>query len=253
VTRLAVFAAIGAMVMSLAAAPALANTPTISGAPAVAYGQQAFGNTAGAGSEFGGLCWGEGRVAKFWTLTALAGDAVKIQWEHEGSAVEHMLLWPVGTDDFNVTDTRELVEDFPGDNDRSEANFIVPVSGTMPLAFLRCADLTGGPYSFTAYVRHAVKLFVPQMNRLRRTATISVGAHTPDGGVISDPALIVDVQVRSTRRWRTVGSATVSNSVASVSLSIPRRFGGERVALRALAHGDSYRNAATRPRKVRIR
>ena len=146
------------MVLSFAAAaPASANAPSIAGAPIVPYGQPQFGNTAGPGTNFGGGCWGEGRVGKFWTLDGLAGDSVTIQWETNAFAVDEMYVFPVGTTDFNVSDADAYRSDEPNDNYKSEAKFTTPVGGSMPLTFTRCADATGGPYSFTAYVAHGVR------------------------------------------------------------------------------------------------
>jgi hypothetical protein len=239
--RLAVVAAcVTFTAMAIAPTAQGQDSPTISGAPAVTFGQQAFGNTAGPGSPYGGGCWGEGKTAKFWTLSATAGDDITIQMETQDFAIEEIALYGIGTNDFNFGDFHPLFEDSSGEN-RVEMRFTIPVSGTMPLMFSRCSDWTGGPYSFTAYVQHAVRLSVPRKRALRRKEVLSIGARTPDGGALNDPQLQVSVELRWKGRWRSVGTATALNGTAAVRLAIPKRLRGQRVSVRARAQGAAYK------------
>lgn len=72
---------------------------------------------------------------------------------------------------------------------------------------------------------------------IRRHGKIRVAAHALDGGLIDDPALMVDVQMKRGGGWATVGTASVSKSTATVKFAIPKRVRAKRVILRARDRG----------------
>jgi hypothetical protein len=228
--------------------------PSIAAAPAIVFGQQEFGNTATGGVVPDG-CGGDFYTSyrSYWLLSASAGDQLTIDWEAQANNTE-LDVFPVGTTDFNVDNANTLEYQRLNPSGRNELVFSVSSSGVLPTSFRGCGDVGNapGPYDFTAYVRHVVRLALPPVSKLRRSGTLRVAAHTAEGGVITDPNLLVDVQLRSGGRWRTIGSAAVVNSIAAVPVRIAARFAGKRVTLRALAHGGAYLSTATRSRRVLI-
>jgi hypothetical protein len=244
----------------LAAAPTLADgAPTIAQAPVVVYGQQEFGNTAD-----GGLDPRQGincPLDSWWLLPTVAGDNVTIDFEGDNSILD-VLAFPVGTNDFNLPSNEgALSERGPGANGKGEMVPSATVSGDIPIEFqgtdrVRCEDATApeGPYDFVARVTHTVRLFVPRLGVLRRSATVKVSVHAPDGSLVNDPALKVSVQLRRPQgSWRTVGVSAVTRSIAAVRVKIPRLLQGRAVSLRVRATGPNYYTATSAAQQVQTR
>jgi len=231
--------------------------PSIAGAPLVAYGQQQFGNTATGGIDRSDAC--DWIYSSNWLLPVVAGDHITIDWEIQASHTE-LLLYPLGINDFNVGSTGPLTTSSIDTNGRSEVVYSASASGNLPLVFtgesggLVCNvgwhDI--GPYDFTAYVQHVVRLSLPRLAAVRRRASVAVAVRNAEGGVISDPGLLVDIQIRTRSAWLSVGRAAVSNGQAIVPLNIPLRYLHEILGLRAVAQGGSYLEATTRSQPVLI-
>ncbi len=237
--------------------PALASGGgSIAAAPTAAYGQQQFGNTVTDTTPplrsncLTGDSW--------WTLGVTAGDRLTIDYE---GGVDYLNVWPVGTTDFNLSSASIFNQSHMGGNDKQEVVFVAPRSGGLPLEFLTTVSdpscfgnqyTQPGPYDFTAYVQHGLRLALPRVSKLRRTGTLRIGVHTPEGGAISDPALLVDLQIQRGRHWLTVGRAAVVNSVAVVSFKLSSRLVRSKLGLRAIAHGGAYQQTTSQTRRVLI-
>lgn len=223
---------------------------SITSAPSVVYDQQQFGNTAN--GEPDGPC----NLNSWWRLAVTAGDEVTVDVEHE-NAFTYVRVFPVGTTDFTFRTEQPVFEKlWPAK--QFEINLIAAQSGDMPLLFNAnpsCVQsVDPGPYDFTAYVKHGVRLSVPHRAKLRRRATLKVGARTPEGGTISDSSLTVTVQVKAPHRaWKIVGHAPVQDSAARVKLKIPRKYVGRKVKLRARATGANYLSVTSSAARVRVR
>jgi hypothetical protein len=234
-------------------APALAaGGSNIRSAPMIAYGQQEFGNTATDSTEAQDFC---GRQS-WWMLPVVSGDRVTIDFE--GPGLGYAITYPIGTTDFNVAHTGWFHETQIGDNGAGESVFNASSSGVMPVDFVTddCDfddSYDPGPYDFTAYVAHGVVLSIPHVRSLKHKGTLSVGAHTPDGGAISDPALVVQVQMKRHSHWTTIGAAPVANSLATVHLAIPKRVHSKRISLRSRSTGPGYLTRTSAARRVRLR
>jgi hypothetical protein len=228
---------------------------TVAGAPLVVYGQQQFGNTATGGIDrSSGICVYD--IRSHWLLPVTAGDQITIDWEIQ--ATDTLLrVYPLGTNDFNIGQTQLLQYQELTNNGRSELVFTAPASGSLPLVFQGstgpCSD-DGytGPYDFTADVRHVVRLSLPRLAAVRRKAVLPVVVRSADGQPISDPSLLVDVQLRTRTAWLTVGRAPANGGQAQVALNIPRRYRNQLMRLRAVAQGANYLTASTRAQPVLV-
>ena len=246
------------MVLALAAAAARADGgATIASAPAVVYSQQQFGNSTNGGPDaLGFSCITD----SWWSLPAIAGDHVTVDWEG-GRSVSRVALFAVGATDYNARisglNGNQLALVSPNGTGRGELTFTAPRSGSMPLAFQvsTCVGEGGapGPYDFVATVRHAVRLFVP-VGALRRGAAVTVQVRDPDGRPITIPALRVSLQVqRPGGHWRTVGQASPAAGLAKIPVALPRSYKGLKVSLRARAGGGGYLTATSQSRRVQVR
>lgn len=238
---------------------------SIAGATPVAYGQQEFGNTTGGAAEaidFSEGCNGgydDSATRSFWSLPVVAADVVTIDWEVQTS-LTCLQVYPVGTTDFTLDKrtnccsdaTAPVLNESPAGNLKQESRFTATVSGAMPL-IVRSFSGYGGPYNFTAYVTHTVRLSIPRHATIRHTGVLPVAVHNPEGGPVSDSALQVSVQIKGRGPWLTVGKASVLNSVATVHLTIPVRLHRHTVSLRAIAQGSNYATATTVSQHMRIR
>lgn len=236
----------------LAAVAAAEGAPSIASAPVISYGQQAFGNTAN-GSHFSRSLtspylqgWNS-----FWSLPVVAGDQITVDWEAPPRSGTHLQLYAPGTSDFTVGHARPLAEDFEGEQGRNELRYTAATSGAIPLD-VRTQAPNGSTYAFTAYVRHALTLSTPRMDALPHAKTVKIGVHSPEGGTISDPSLIVKLEARAGGAWQTVGRAKVINSVAKVQERLPRSLWHGNVSLRATASGSSYVTTRTSVRHVLV-
>jgi hypothetical protein len=257
--RRLLLAMLASLVLSVVVSPpaALADGATsIAGAPLVVYGQQQFGNTATGGIDRADDCaW---RYSSNWLLPVVAGDQVTIDWQAQGIATQLAVL-PLGTNDFNVGGTAPTAQDALSAGGRGEVVFTASATGSLPLVFRSRSGgifcYTGndtGPYDFTAYVRHVVRLGLPVVSSVLRKGTVDVGVHNAEGGPISDPSLLVEVQLKTGKVWSSVGRAPAVNGVARVPLNIPRHDVGLSFGLRAIAHGASYLDAASSSQRVLI-
>lgn len=230
-----------------AAIPARAEGgASIASAPTVAYGQQEFGTLATPDAHCVYISW--------WQLPVVAGDAIQVDWEVHNEGI-HFHVFPVGTNDFNFN-MRESLKFVPNPNLKTESTFTASQTGDMPMWFAiaetQCPSVNvPGPYSFTAYVVHALTVGLPRVSSLRRRGTLTVAVHNPEGGPINDPTVQVTLQVKGRGSWQTIGSAAVSNSAATVAYTVPARLRHQHVTLRALAHGSGYASAASAHLKVR--
>lgn len=229
---------LGALASLALAAPALADGgKDIASATPVVYGQQQFGNTANGGVD------ADDDHRSWWALGVTAGDRVTIKWQaqHLDTAL-HVL--PVGTDDFNFPDADAFASDFLGDTGRSQLAFNAPRTGTMPMEFRVSYKEAAGPYDFTAYVKHAIRLSVPRAGSRPMTGSIPVGVRNPDGAPMSDPGLFVTLQAKRKRggkRYRAIGTASAGDGTANVAYKVPAALRGKKVLLRALGGGAAYR------------
>jgi hypothetical protein len=218
----------------------------IASAPTVVYGQQEFGNLTTPDAHCVYASW--------WQLPVVTGDSIQIDWEvHDGGI--HLHVWAPGTTEFNF-ETRESLKLVPNSNLKTESTFTATQTGDMPIRFAvaeeRCPSVNvPGPYSFTAYVTHALSLALPNVASLRSRGTLAVAVHDPAGGFINDPAVQVKLQIKGRGGWQTIGLAAVANSIAVVQFKVPRRLRHQRVTLRALAAGTSFAPASTAHLKVR--
>jgi len=230
---------------------------SIAAAPAVAYGQQEFGNTATDGGTNPGSLSLEQQCSQtgdngWWNLPVVAGDAVTIDWE--APAESYAMVFPVGTTDFNVLGEQAVTHEMVSGNGKAALWFRATVSGTMPLVIGAggCTSTITGPYSFTASVKHEVRLSIPHRRVLPLRGTVAVHISTPEGQPVSDSALQVLVQIQSHGHWRSVGSATAAGGVANVPCTVPADLRGSHASLRAIARGNAYEPATSATVRVRV-
>ncbi len=209
---------IGLGIASLLAVPGTAAAgggASIAAAPAVTYGQPEFGNTATDGGTNPGSLSLEQQCSHtgnngWWNLPVVAGDGVTIDWE--ALAESYAMVFPVGTTDFNLVGSQAVAHEMVSGNGKAALWFRATVSGTMPLVIGAggCFTSTTGPYSFTAYVKHTVRLFIPHRRVLPLRGTVAVHVSTPEGQPISDPGLQVLMQIQSHGHWRSIGSGQLT-------------------------------------------
>jgi hypothetical protein len=239
----------GLMLTSLICAPAWAEGGTsIAAAPAVAYGQQEFGSLSQGSNEDGCI------YRSWWAVTVMAGDEVTVDWEAQ-DRYAYLHLYPLGTTDFTFPQANPVAESSLNDNLKAELTYQATQTGSLPLEFYASSDCgvaPPGPYSFTAYVVHTLRLFVAHRGRLPLSGTMAVGVHTPVGEPITDPNLQVMLEIKLRGHWHTVGTATPANGVASVPFSLSARLRHLHVSLRAIARGSAYHSASSAAIRVRV-
>jgi hypothetical protein len=250
-----------AYVILLVSASALAvATPSyaeggasIATATLIVPGQQEFGNTTQGSKGANIICTPAYR--QFWSLQVTAGDALAIDWESHGEGTILGLL-PIGTTDFNLSKASPVASQQPGGNNKNELMYTATSTGVMTLdvedEFTDCEGYSGpGPYSFTVNITHALNVALPHVVALHSNGTLTVAVHNPEGDVIDDPAVQVEVQIKGHGGWRTIGVASVADSAAVVRFKVPSQLQHQRVTLRALAHGTAYKSASSSHIKVR--
>jgi hypothetical protein len=218
----------------------------IATAPTVVFGQQEFGTLATSNA----MCV----YASWWLLPVVTGDMIQIDWEVHNEGI-HLHVWAPGTTEFNV-ETRESLNLVPNPNLKTESTFQATQTGDMPIRFAvaeeHCPSVNvPGPYSFTAYVTHALNVALPRIGALRRRGALTVGVHNPEGGPIAGSGVHVTVQIKGPGSWQTIGTAIVAGSAAVVHFTIPRYERHRLVTLRALADGPEYASASSSRLKVR--
>jgi hypothetical protein len=218
----------------------------IATAPAVTFGTQEFGSI---------KSHSEGGCKTWWLLSAIAGDKFQIDWEVADPYVVLRLYQP-GTNDFNWEQTSSAAEGSINGNGKAEFTYEAPRTGMMPLLF----DDPGchgsgvpGPYNFTAYVTHALNVFLPRVSALHRTGTIAIGVHNPEGQAVSNPGVQVELQVSLNGSWRTIGVSAVNGTIAVVHYKLLPHLRGPRITVRAVAYGPNYVTTASSHLKPRVR
>jgi hypothetical protein len=230
---------------------------SIATAPTVVPGQQEFGNLVN-GAVVG--CRGEGGERTnnaWWLLPVTVGDHVVVDWEGSFSSRGGLVVYPVGTTDFNYPQTAHVLVQQLNGNGKNEATLTVKQSGTMPMLITSSlySNLCGtpGPYSFTASFTHALNVALPHVRSLQPKGHITVAVHNPEGGTIGNPSLHVELQAQHIGgAWQTLGSAIVSNSAAIITYTAPRRFAKQMMMLRAIARGSGYITTASRSARMRV-
>lgn len=218
----------------------------IATAPTVAFGQQEFGTLATPNA----MCV----YASWWLLPVVSGDMIQIDWEVHNEGI-HLHVWAPGTTEFNV-ETRESLKLVPNPNLKTESTFQATQTGDMPIRFAiaeeHCPSVNvPGPYSFTAYVTHALNGALPRVGVLRRRGALTVGVHNPEGGPIASSGVHVAVQIKGPGPWQTIGTATVVSGAAVVHFAVPGYERHRLVTLRAIANGPEYASASSSHLKVR--
>jgi len=187
----------------------------------------------------------DGDYFSYWRLHVVKGDVLTIDWgaQQKGTALS---LFPVGTTDATVAAAQPLesqpLEEMYG---LAELN-AAPQPRTGPIVLQvhgQVCDGGGGPYDFTAHVRHAVRLRLPSRAPGRR---LTVAVRAPDGAALA--GVRVTVQVRRHGAWRRAGSAKASHGRAVVRLAA---WVHGRVRLRAAAAGSGFIGASA-ARTVRV-
>lgn len=225
---------------------------SIGSAPSVVYGQQEFGNTVtDEGGERPDCDTTRGPGRSWWMLPVIADDRVTIDLEGKTEGDGFLVnVYPLGTNQFNVGQSKPFASTVNHQENKEELSFTAPATGTMPMGVATCDAV--GTYNFTAYVVHVIRLGLPHPLLLRRKGLLSVSVHSPDGGIISDPALRVIVQVGGNGSWWNVGSSSVTDSVAAIRMTIPTRLRGRLVKLRVIAGGGAYQPLTIIRGKVRV-
>jgi hypothetical protein len=206
------------------------------------FGVRESGTTVDAGF----VCPGRlGDYFSYWRLRVVEGDALTIDWGAQQKATV-LSLFPVGTTDTTVASAAplesEVLDEMYGLEELNAAP--QPRTGAIVLQVhgMVC-DGGGGPYDFTAHVRHAVRLTLPSRAAGGR---LVVRVRAPDGAALSGPRIIV--QVRRHGSWHRAGSARASHGRAVVRVSLRGR-----VRLRAVASGTGFIRSVSAARFVRVR
>lgn len=234
-----------------------ADGSSIGTASAVAFGQQEFGNTI-TGRKWENENCDEGKrqeYESYWSLAVVVGDTITIDWEAQQPQTK-LEVFPLGTTEFNFGKATPIAQQGLNNNGKNELTITDNIaSGSMPLIVhnASCEGTNGpGPYSFTAYVIHALDVTIPRVAALHRDGVLVVGVHNPEGGAISGSPVSVELRVKAHGAWQTIGAATVVGTTATVHFKIPRHARHQPAVLRAVAHGVGYKTAASAHVKVRL-
>ena len=251
-------AAVGVLLGAAWASPALADGGTsIAGAPSIVPAQQEFGNTATGGQYDGGCSSASGKTYRsWWSLAAISGDHIKVDWEAQGADTVLAIL-NSGATDYNFLQQDPLASQEAGGGTKTELKVVAPSTGALPLelkADLGCIS-TLGPYDFTVYLQHAVRLALPRVRALGRAGILAVSVHAPDGSAISSTGLSVALEMRGAHstKYRRIGSATVANGRATVAYVIPTSLRHAKAQLRAASTGADFINEHSTGQAVKTR
>lgn len=219
------------LVMLLAPASASAEGGTsIATAPTVTYGQQEFGNTAEYQVPYDEKCGDAASWRSFWNLPVSAGDLLTIDWE--ATRTTELELLPVGTTDYTLSTVEPALIELPSTNYKAQSQYLVPLTGTMPLVLGTCEYLghSPGPYNFTVTAQHGlvVSLASPpstiQTNSvISGTAKLTSGTAVPDGMAFT----LSVVWPEGTATY----SASTSGGNLSFPLALPSSAAGKEVAM----------------------
>lgn len=221
---------------------------SVATAPSIPWGQQQFGTIAGGSTSLTASYCRSGSSAasqmptRYWLLNGATGDHVTIDFEVGPRA--NVIVMPNGSTDFTL-DAPPLFDDqyFINANagGKHQLAFTLNQGGLYPVLFCQYVDYATA-YNFTANVKHAVVLTLKKRKKLSRSGTLNVAVHTPEGLAVSDPALTVAVQIKKphSRKWKRIGSASVSNSVAAVPYRLSSSLLGKKISIRAVTSGLNY-------------
>ena len=249
--------AIGALSLSAGSAVALADGgQTIATGTPVVDGQLESGNTANGGVTTDGADGYE----SYWALNVTNGDDVTINWQaqlDENGNGPTLSAYEVGTDDSSVEDANAVESDLLNADGQDVMTFTADETGVMPLQFESnecCDESAPGPYEFTATVTHAVVLTLPSVSSLAAKGTFDVGVANPDGVGLSDPSLVVDLQIQARGQgWSTIGTASASDGSAKIAYTVPASLEGKTVDLQASAQGSTdYQPQTSNPQSITV-
>jgi hypothetical protein len=234
-----------------------AGGQNIASAPVPYYGVQEFGNTSSDNGEDPGVPYGcPGGDSSWWKIPVKGGDQITVDFE--GNA-DTMLVYPVGTTDFNVQSTHSLRFDTAG-NDKQQARFYAPRDGWRPIDFFACGNGGApgpGPYDFTAYVRHGLALQLKASGYASHQTKFYLRVDTPDGEPVNSKSLIGDVQRQDAQegnRWITsfhVYPSKPYNGKWNFSYHWMRYMQGRSVNVRVVVHGPGYRTTTSNATQVK--
>jgi hypothetical protein len=230
-----------AALLALVPASALAEGgKAISAAPSVVYGQQEFGNTASGqfleGSCGTGLFGGGDGWRSYWSLEAMAGDLLTVNWE--GTAGTELKIMPPGTTDYTLFQSEPAVSQELSSNLKNQAQYSVPLSGLMPLYFRVCSDYgTPGPYSFTVTAQHGLSVNLPPRPNIRTNSII-----TGSAGLVSGAPIPNGTAFTLTASWSngSAGYSAVSTAGSlTFPLALPEEIEGQTITLALSRAADS--------------
>lgn len=212
---------------------------TIATAPAVAFGQQEFGDLNNGGVADNG-CNQNPRYREFWLVPVSVGDTVTIDWgvdvaDYSSDTYDaQMVVLPVGSNDFNFQQKDPVEDRSPNSVGKDESSFSASQTGNLVL------DFTNGdfcqppfPYDFTVYIKHGVALGLPHIKKVAAGKVVRVGVHHPGGVAIDGPAPTVRLEVEVGSKWRPIGKATTSNGAAVITEAPKRIERGYDIPVRA--------------------
>jgi len=241
-----VLAAVVALALFTGSASAEGGS-SIAAGPQVVYGQQEFGNTASGPHLSDPHGWDQ-----FWSLSVVSGDKLTIDWESAPSSGTRLLLYPVGTTDYTIDQNETLSHQGENSEGKNELHYTVSATGLLPL-IINTSGREGTTYNFIAYVQHAVSVALPRFSTLKHRKTVVAQAHTPEGGVITDPGLSVTLEAKGRQgSWKKLGSASVSNSAAAIPARVPKSLWHQRVSVRVTATGAAYLTTRSRISHVQV-
>jgi hypothetical protein len=220
-----------------------AGGKSIATAPTVTYGQQEFGNTA-EDQYLANSCGGLGGAWRsYWNLPVTAGDLLTINWEALPGT--HLDLTAAGTTDYTVFDSGGpvLFEELTS-NDKAQAQYAAPVSGTMPLYFRVCEepDAEPGPYSFTATDQHGLSLALTLPPAIQTNSVISASAKLVSGAPVPD-GMAFTLSVVGPESTTTY-NATSSSGALNFQLALPASTAGKSVTMTVTRAADAEYQAA---------
>lgn len=255
-TGCVVLATCGLCALLLPAAAYADGGPTIAAAKPAPVSVQEFGNTANGGLGQPGCDSSTGNSYRsWWELPVLAGDQVTLDWGTQITSMAMNIL-PEGTTDYSLFDVSPVVSENVNDNYVNDATYTVPQDGTLPFEFKSDTGCGSppGPYNFIVYVQHGVVLSLPQVSTLPTSGTIAISVHNLDGAPINDPSLTVSFAIEGSNQssYTTIGTAPVSNGVATVTYTVPSSVYGQQATIEATSSGTNYVDATSATQDVGV-
>jgi hypothetical protein len=174
-----------------------------------------------------------------------------------GDYADTLDVYPAGTTDFSINNVNPAFQFSIGDNHRAESIVTAGSTGAYPMVFsdsYSCGR-AGGPFNFTATIKHSVVLSLGSVKKLAgRAGPVKVGVRTPDEQPITDSAL----QIRLIGSWTghkavKLANGSPSNGSVTLNVKLPKSAYGKNVSVRAQASGGDYLNAQSGVRTVQVR